>query len=655
MSTTSGPHWDQNGYSHLLQPSLWGPVPVRNRIFMPPLSIHLVGPEGGFSDAEIAFFAARAWGGAGLLISGCLQAEDKFEAASPAMVQASDDRFVARLREFTDAVHAHGAKVGAQLTVGFGLGAAPNPDLQPISASAVPSAWRPEVLCRALKTEEIAAMVDLFGQAAARCVTAGFDAIDIHAHTGDLAEQFMSSQLNKRTDEYGGSLENRMRLCVELVQATRDAVGPNHAISVRLSVDEKFPGGRTVDETRGMARMLAAAGADILSLDVGSLSAPQWMAPSYYFGDDPNIDLFRAVREAVDIPVACTGSLTPMGAEEAIRSGAYDFMGSGRGLIADPDWPNKLLDGHPEDIRPCIRCNEMCMGNVMAGKGVECSVNPQVGRELSTHLTPATDGKTIVIIGGGPAGLETARVAGLRGHRVTIYEQESRLGGVLEPAARPDFKRELHRMVGWWERQIDTDAISVCLDTRVTAASGVFGDADEIIVATGSVPQTPPIPGLNLPHVMDVLDFHRKPRPLGEHIVVCGGGLSGCDAALDLARHGKQVVIIEMLGGIATATVPPTRIALLGELSAAGVRVLTDTTVLEITASAVRAKGPDGAVAIDADTVITAFGVSPQSALAAELEATGIDVARMHVIGDAARPAKVGDAIHAGFNTALVL
>lgn len=655
MSTTPEHQRDQNGYSYLLQPALWGPVPVRNRIFMPPLSIHLVGPGGCFSDAEIAFFAARARGGAGLLTSGCLQAEDKFEAASPAMVQASDDRFVTRLREFADAVHAHGAKVGAQLTVGFGLGAAPNSDLQPISASAVPSALRPDVLCRPLEREEIAEMVDLFGQAAARCVTAGFDAIDIHAHTGDLTEQFMSSQLNKRTDEYGGSLENRMRLCVELVQATREAVGRDHAISVRLSVDEKFPGGRTVDETKQMARMLAAAGADILSLDVGSLSAPQWMAPSYYFGDDPSVALFRAVREAVDTLVAGTGSLTPTGAEQAIRNGFYDFMGSARGLIADPDWPNKLLSGHSEDIRPCIRCNEMCLGNVMAGKSVECSVNPQAGRELSTHLTLAPAGKQIVIIGGGPAGLESARVAGLRGHRVTIYEQESRLGGVLEPAARPDFKRELHRMVGWWERQIDTDAISVCLDTRVTAASVLFGDADEIIVATGSVPQAPPIPGLNLPHVMDVLDFHREAQPIGEHIVVCGGGLSGCDAALELARHGKHVVIMEMLGAIATATVPPTRIALLGELSAAGVGVLTDTTVLEITASAVLAKGPGGAVSIEADTVITAFGVSPQSALPAQLEAAGIDVARMHVIGDAAHPAKVGDAIHAGFNTAFVL
>jgi 2,4-dienoyl-CoA reductase-like NADH-dependent reductase (Old Yellow Enzyme family)/thioredoxin reductase len=619
------------------------------------MSIHLVGPDGCFSDAEIAFVAARARGGAGLLISGCLQAEDKFEPASPAMVQASDDRFVARLHDFADAVHAHGAKVGAQLTVGFGLGAAPSADLQPISASAVPSALRPDVLCRALEPEEIAEMVDLFGQAAARCVTAGFDAIDIHAHTGDLAEQFMSSHLNKRTDTYGGSLENRMRLCVELVQATREAIGPDHTISVRLSADEKLPGGRTVDETTEMARMLAAAGADVLSLDAGGLSAPQWMCPSYYFGDDPNVALFHAVRAAVDIPVAGAGNLTPMGAEEAIRDGFYDFMGSARGLIADPDWPNRLLDGHPEDIRPCIRCNEMCLGKVMAGKSVECSVNPQAGRELSTQLIPADQGKKIVIIGGGPAGLEAARVAGLRGHRVRIYEQESRLGGVLEPAARSDFKRELHRMVGWWEHQIDTDAVSVSLETTVTAASGLFGDADEIIVATGSVPQTPAILGLNLPHVLDVLDFHREPLPAGEHIVVCGGGLSGCDAALDLAQHGKQVVIIEMLGAIATAIVPPTRIALLGELSAAGVGVLTDTTVLEITASAVLAKGPDGAVSVDADTVITAFGVSPQNALAAKLQAAGIDAARIHVIGDAARPAKVGDAIHAGFNTALVL
>lgn len=644
-------------HPHLLSPALWGPVPVRNRVFMPAMGMHMVDPGGTYSDQEIAYVAARARGGAGLLTTGCMPAQDAYEPAPEALVHATSDRAIPRMRDLTDAVHAHGAKVVAQLTAAFGRNAEPRHDtpFQPFSASAVPSFYRPDVLCRPLEVDEIHDLVALFGQAAARCIEAGFDGVDIHAHTGYLPDQFMSPEWNQRTDEYGGSLENRMRFPVELVRAARAAIGPEHAISFRLTVDQKIPGGRTVAETRQMAPILAAAGIDVLSLDVGSYDAMQWICPSYYAGDDPSAELFAAVSEVVDVQVAVAGNVTADAAEKAIAAGVYDFMGSGRALIADPDWPNKLAGGRAADIRPCIRCNEMCMGNVMAGQSVTCSVNPQAGREAATAIVEAGERKHLVVVGGGPAGLEAARVAALRGHRVEIFEKGSRLGGVLEPAARAEFKRQLHTMVDWWERQVDAAGVTVHLDTEVKAGAPELGAADEVLVATGAQARVPALPGLDLPHVVDVIDFHLGTVPAGERVVVCGGGLSGCDSALELARQGKKVTVVEMTDAVAPNLTYQTRLMLLEELAASGAVVLTGTTVRSVDAQAVTVSGPDGNLSLPADTVITAFGVAPCDALAAELVASGIDRSRVHVLGDALHPAKVGDAIHAGFDLGLAL
>lgn len=638
-----------SSYPLLLSPAHWGPVPVRNRVFMPAMGMHMVAEDGGFSDQEIAFQAVRAAGGAGLLTTGCMVSQDVYEPGAEALVKATHDGYIPRMRELTDAVHARGGKILAQLTSAFGRNVEPREGFQPFSASEVPLFYDPSVMCRALTVDEIAGIVELYGAAAARCIAAGFDGIDIHAHTGYLPDQFMSAEWNHRTDQYGGSLENRMRFPVELIQATRAAIGPDCAISFRLTVDQKIAGGRTVADACEMAPILAEAGIDVLSLDVGSYDAMQWICPSYYAGDNPNLELFAAVSKTVDVQVAVSGSVTPEVAEREIAAGTYDFMGSGRALIADPEWPNKLTAGRAMDIRPCIRCNEMCMGNVMRGEAVTCSVNPQAGRELVQTVEPATARKHLVVIGGGPAGMEAARVAALRGHQVDLYEKQDTLGGVLEPAARAEFKAELHKMVDWWAHQLPELGVDVHLGVEVKADLPGLTQADEVVVATGSRPVMPPIPGIDLPHVMDVLDFHLAGEPAGRQVVVCGGGLSGCDAALELARHGKDVTVVEMLDAVATNLTYQTRLMLLEELGAAGVTVLTGSRVTSITTDAVHIAGTNGTAALPADTVIAAFGVVGERHLAGELVAAGVDESRIAVIGDAATPAKVAEAVHAGF------
>jgi pyruvate/2-oxoglutarate dehydrogenase complex dihydrolipoamide dehydrogenase (E3) component len=296
------------------------------------------------------------------------------------------------------------------------------------------------------------------------------------------------------------------------------------------------------------------------------------------------------------------------------------------------------------------------MGNVMAGQSVTCSVNPQAGRELAGGLVPATQPKRLAIVGGGPAGLEAARVAALRGHTVDLYERGQRLGGVLEPAARAEFKGELHTMVDWWEHQVaELPSVHVHLGVEVMADSPELADADVVVVATGARATLPPIPGIDLPHVVDVLDFHLSGAPAGGRVVVCGGGLSGCDAALELAEHGAQVTIVEMLDAIAPNLTYQTRLMLLERLAQTGVRVLTNTRVTSVAAGAVQVEGPDGADRLPADTVIAAFGVTPDTTLPAELRAGGRSNADVRVIGDAVKPAKVGDAVHAGFELAASL
>lgn len=342
--------------------------------------------------------------------------------------------------------------------------------------------------------------------------------------------------------------------------------------------------------------------------------------------------------------MAACGNITPAGGEELLARGAADMIGIGRGLIADPDIVAKIRAGEESRVRPCIRCNQPCTGNAFNGKSLGCAVNPEVSHEFEWRLTPTDAPKQILIVGAGPAGLEAARVAGLRGHRVEVHDKGDHLGGVLYPAATPDFKRELRKMIDWWEGELARlDNVAVHLGHEITADSPELATADEIIVATGSTPLIPPIPGIDKSHVMEVLEAHSGRRP-GHRVVVCGGGLSGADLALELAEDGHEVTLIEMVDEIARDMLFLNRISLLRSLEENRVRVLTGHTVREVTDSGVRAAGPDGDVVLECDTVVTAFGVRPATSLPSAL--TAALGAKVHAVGDCVSPRKVGDAIN---------
>lgn len=637
-------------FDHVLAPGRIGTLELPNRVIMAPMGTEMGTHDGLFTEQEIAYYTERARGGTGLVMTGISAVSQDYEVINPGLCRVDTDASLPGLTALAASIHAVGGLVSLQLTAGLGRNLnVIDPDRAPISASDNPHYADPSVLCRPLEVAEIQVLVRRFGEAAARAAAAGIDAIDIHGHTGYLIDQFMSACWNRRTDLYGGSVENRCRFAVEIIAAVR-AAAPGLPISFRLSVNHRFPGGRTTEDGQAIAVVLAAAGLDLIIADDGSYEAMDYVFPPYYLGDACMVPAARALKDVVDIPVMAVGNLTPENAEAALLAGDADFAGIGRGLIADPEWAGKLAGGRRDDIRPCIRCNSLCVGNAFFALPLGCAVNPQVGFERERRVDPAPAVKRVVVIGGGPGGLEAARVAGLRGHTVELYEAGTQLGGVLWPAATPEFKKELRAMIGWWERQLAKLPVTIHLGHPIDADSAELAEADEIVVATGSVPLLPPIDGIDGPNVIDVLEFHRG-APVGPRVVIAGGGLSGSDAALELAGQGHEVTIVELADELARDMIIINRITLLRQLAESGVRILTGHTVVAIDAGGVTVAGADGDTRVEADTVIAAFGVRPNTALTLALAGR----ANVHPLGDCVSPAKVGDAINAAFLVALAL
>ncbi|MFC1990200.1 FAD-dependent oxidoreductase, partial [Chloroflexota bacterium] len=476
---------------------------------------------------------------------------------------------------------------------------------------------------------------------------AGIDAIHLRAHDGYLFDQFQTALWNRRTDKYGGDLRGRLRFAMEVIEAIRNGAGADFPIIYRFSL----AGGREIEEGLEIARQMEAAGVAALEIDAGCHEAWNWGHPTTYKQPGCMVDLAAMAKKVVKIPVIAVGKLGyPDLAERVLQEGKADFISLGRALLADPEWPNKVKEGRFEDIRPCLAESEGCSGRLRQGKYVSCAVNPATGMEREMAITPAERKKSVLVIGGGPAGMEAAIVAKSRGHKVVLWEKSSELGGNLIPASIPDFKQDYRRLIDYLSTQIKKLGVTVELGKEATEKLVQQMKPDVVFLATGSKPLIPDIPGVEMKKVVTAPDLLLDKKEAGECVVVVGGGLVGCETAVFLAQKGKKVTVVEILDSVAIDTFMRDREDLLKLLSDAKVNILTNTMVLEITAKGITVADECGdRSTLKADTVVLAVGFKSSDHLLTTLREK---VPEVYAIGDCVEPRKVINAIWEGYRIA---
>ena len=650
-------------YSPLFQPLKLGKnLTIKNRFCVGPLTLpSLHGPFGEFSPDGLAYFEARAKGGFGLLFTGAFHPDTLVDPVHPLdskQPMKSPKAFMRSAIELLERLDAYGAKMIPQVSMGYGRNA-----VGCYGPSQIPYYHDPSLATPALTRDQIKQKIDQMIATAAFLQKCGFPGVEVHAmHWGYLLDQFALTFMNHRTDEYGGPLENRLRCAREIVEGIKAACGPDFVVSMRLALktyikDYNTPSlhgedeaGRTLEEGLTICKKLEEYGYDCLSVDFGQYDSFYYAAPPCYMEKGRIIDLAAQAKAAVKIPILCGGRMNdPDLAAEAVRSGKIDGVVLGRPSLADPAYPQKVAMGQPEDIRPCIGCNQGCIGALKLGRRAGCAVNAEAAREASFGLTPALQKKNVLVVGGGVSGMEAARVAALRGHAVTLCEGSSQLGGSLIPAGAHDFKADLRDLNAWYQRQLTKLGVTVELNTRLDAAAILARKPDAVVLAQGAVPVIPRVPGVDSPKVVDCVAALTRDPDAGNKVVVIGGGLVGCETAVGYAQAGKTVTVIEALPDILSAgiPVPESNEQMLRDLLAEGkVSIKTASRLSAVTETGVTLSTPNGEETLEADTVVLAVGFTPRPSLADDLLGSGLEV---YQVGDGVKVGSVMTAVAAGY------
>ena len=680
-------------YAPLFTPWKIGNVEIKNRIVLCPMGgTSLFGwMEPNHFDKEAAkFFLERAKNNVGLIIPGIAPIKDTMGGRW----LWQNKKMFKELKPFMEEIHETGAKLFVQITAGMGRSWAIPTNIVPLhnnkilstiakpimdvryesaSPSELPSRWSDKVMCREITRKEMQDIVDAYAKTALLCKEAGVDGVEIHAvHEGYLLDQFTLKYTNKRTDEYGGSFENRYRFAVEIVQAIKAACGKDYPVSLRYSVTSKVkdfcvgavPGeefteiGRDMAESEKAAKYLQDAGYDMLNADNGTYDSWYWAHPPQYMPQNCNLEDVAHIKKFVDIPVVCAGRMEPDVGAQAVADGRIDAVGIARQFLADSEWITKLIENRLEDIRPCICCHNACF-NMTHYKGVandqsiydashiaRCALNPPVMQSKKYKIVPAKKVKNIAVIGGGFGGMETAIVCAKRGHKVTLYEKSDKLGGIFIAAAAPSYKEKDRDLIAWYEREITRYPIDVKLNTEVKDIASL--NADEVVVATGAVARKLPVKGAE--YAMDATEFLLGEKTVGDNVVIIGGGLTGCEIAYELYLHGKKPTIVEMKNDLIAVTgVCLANSSYLRDFfNANKVPVHLETKLDEVYKDGVKVTDKNGkSFKIDADSVILSVGYKPAPLVP--------KAKNVHIVGDAAKVGNLRTVIWQAWDVAMKL
>jgi 2,4-dienoyl-CoA reductase-like NADH-dependent reductase (Old Yellow Enzyme family)/thioredoxin reductase len=642
-------------YKKLFERASIGKMKLKNRMVLPPMATMFAEADGSVSDMTVDYYEARARGGIGLIIVEITA--PGMQCTGPHQLSLGDDRYLPGWSRLAEAVHKHGAKIAVQLQhstmetrEGKFVQVGPSAVIVPTRVMGMPGNPPHE-----LTEEEIRDITKWFADAAGRAEKAGLDGVEIHGAHQYLVAAFLSSATNQRTDKYGGSVENKARLMVEILQAARKEVGKDFPLWVRLNGQEwGVENGVTIEETKQYAKMAVKAGAQAIHVSGYGAGSYITTAP---IADTAGVlvPLAAEVKKVVKVPVITVGRMGPDIGEKALREGKADFIAIGRRMLADPDLPNKTMEDREDEINACICCLECIDRRAgifdQANFRVVCTINPVNGHEKEYAITPALKLKEVAVIGGGPAGMVAARVAALRGHKVTLFEKGAALGGQLNIAALPPHKADIAPWVKYLAAQMVETGVSVKLNNEATPAAVRVLKPDAIIVATGGAPVMPDITGIDKPNVVTADDVLSGKKEAGQKVVIIGGGTVGCETADYLAEKGKQVTVIEVLKRAAGDMYVMVRRRLMDDLRSRKVMLLTSACCEAILDGSVLVTTGDGKREnIPADTVIIAVGYKPNNGLVEALKDQATDI---YCIGDASKPRRIYEAVKEGYETGL--
>ncbi|MDP2936241.1 MAG: FAD-dependent oxidoreductase [Dehalococcoidia bacterium] len=634
-------------FPKLFEPIQIGSMKLKNRLILSGINVNYAAEDGTVTKRLKDFYVERAKGGVGMVQTGICYV-DPLGRFFTNMMGIHNDSVIPGLREMAQEVQSYGAAFVVQLCHVGRYASSKVTGAQPVAPSAVASRVSHE-MPRELTVPEIKGIIEAFAQGARRARDAGADAVDLAGAVGYLIAQFLSPYSNKRNDEYGGDMERRMQFVLEIMDRIQQTVGKDYPIMIRISGDEFLPGGNTLEDMKVVAQALETAGIASINVIPGWHESPvplvSWhVAPAQY------AYLAEEVKKVVKVPVIASNRInTPELAERLIAEGRVDMVTMARALIADPEMPRKALEGRVDEIRPCVACNQGCYDRLFANLDISCMSNPAAGREDEFAIRPAPNPRKVMVVGGGPAGMEAARVAASRGHPVTLYEKSGALGGQLALAAVPTGKGEINSLVSYYSNQMARLGVKVNLGQEATAETVGREKPEAVIVAAGASPIIPNMAGVNGQNVVTALDVLAGKAGAGERVVIVGGGQVGVETADFLAEQGKKVTILEMLDKIGPDLGVTVRWIVMKRIAEKGIKSFSGARVQEITSKGVTYEKDGASRFLEADTVVLAVGARAEKKLTQELEGK----VEVYAVGDCVQARKALDAIYEGAKAGL--